>query len=1252
MISPIENANRFISRAIALQNEHANETIIRDNFTSYLRNMFPDNPKWINYHIEGAETHVHLVRKNRQVSGFIDNCIDSIAIEYEKNISISTIFEEGYRQVKEYCAALVRDHISFELIQGVLSDTLRWHVYEIVPTPGLAPENYNADNIVIREIDSFDASRSATGVANDFLRFLEKVLGRQGGRAITAKRIADDFGLQSTYSERYRNAINEYVRRKIDVNPSYYKLVEELWLKFVESHSVNNDTTAFYIDEFYISIIAKLLCANLLNKDAISLTSEQLQSVIIGEFFENKNIENFVEYDYFGWINADIAEISEILELIQEDLKVYDFSTSPKEDLFGELLVQLANRTQRILLGQELTPRWLAKELVNNVFDKLPSGEYPQFVDMCCGSGSMIVETIKATEAMIPSSIEENTKDAILRNCISGFDIDPLAVTLAKINWLINIYDLVNHDKELFIPIYHADSLFVDNPITTKSPEPEASTYNLLLIDKEVRMPEYAVSSEYRDVFDLIVNKCYDCIHSSIDRSDFIAIIKGLLREQISQEDKLNELSEFAYELYKVLYQLDAEGKNGIWSFILKNSFRPSLISARFNGIVSNTPWLAMSKIGSNPYKDALRLIAHRIGINPTDSSFPHLELATVFLLSSIHRYLKDEGLFGCILPDSVLNGGQHTKFRSGAFVNKGIKANFEEIWMLPNDTFKNKSIVLFGKKQSFNAANRYQGRIYTDKSSYNSVDFKVAQTSSKRVWSAEDVVDSYNCIEKYSFKQGADIMPRSLFFFTINDNNDTVSLSSIKEGDKYAYFLKDLKVGKDLSFSASGIPKALLKSVLISNILLPFNLSTLPYAILPIDKQGNKWQEISSTKVLSYPRSVINLFKNIKGAYKRLKNKEDLYGNTLNMRNKLEQQNLVSGKYLVVYGAGGKNICSAYMYIDNADQYVIDQTLYWTIVDTEEEAIYLSSLLNCPTLNEIIAAFQPQGIFGERHVHTLPLEYIPKYDSNNSQYNYLVRIAKNLCDELSSVITSDLLDPNRGSLSARRRKFTAMLSNLPSYDSYVTACRTVLQNSIEGESAEVETQITELPTIPNHPTIVNSLDNDTPDIYINEDNNTAEVKVIPIYDSYQPGRIPLYTLRAACGYFDEGQLPETENWVDVSGLGFKPDPKRHFAVMAKGNSMLPKIKDGDICIFEWYTAGTRNDKIVLTRFGDYDSEYGGQYTIKCYYSEKRISEEGWEHTKIELRPLNPDYDPIVLTPDDIDEFRIVGEFICTLNVD
>ena len=151
----------------------------------------------------------------------------------------------------------------------------------------------------------------------------------------------------------------------------------------------------------------------------------------------------------------------------------------------------------------------------------------------------------------------------------------------------------------------------------------------------------------------------------------------------------------------------------------------------------------------------------------------------------------------------------------------------------------------------------------------------------------------------------------------------------------------------------------------------------------------------------------------------------------------------------------------------------------------------------------------------------------------------------------------------------------------------------------------------------------------------------------IHIYDNYHEGCVALYTLRAACGYFVDGEVPEEEGWVDASGNNFTPDPKRHFAVHAKGDSMLNKIKDGDICVFEWYRGGSRNGEIVLTECNEKDIDYGGMYTIKKYQSEKVVTEEGWQHTKVELIPLNKDYNVIEL--DTEKEYRTIGVLKCVL---
>ena len=158
----------------------------------------------------------------------------------------------------------------------------------------------------------------------------------------------------------------------------------------------------------------------------------------------------------------------------------------------------------------------------------------------------------------------------------------------------------------------------------------------------------------------------------------------------------------------------------------------------------------------------------------------------------------------------------------------------------------------------------------------------------------------------------------------------------------------------------------------------------------------------------------------------------------------------------------------------------------------------------------------------------------------------------------------------------------------------------------------------------------------------------------IILYDEYHEGTIPLYTIRAACGAFEANEKPECNAWVDVTGFGFKPDPQRHFAIRAKGESMLPRIKDGDYCVFEWYARqdgrmGSRDGEIVLAQCSEFDSDYDGKYTIKKYHSEKEITDEGWHHTKVELQPLNKDPKYKIIEFGNNETDCVIGVFVCVL---
>lgn len=142
---------------------------------------------------------------------------------------------------------------------------------------------------------------------------------------------------------------------------------------------------------------------------------------------------------------------------------------------------------------------------------------------------------------------------------------------------------------------------------------------------------------------------------------------------------------------------------------------------------------------------------------------------------------------------------------------------------------------------------------------------------------------------------------------------------------------------------------------------------------------------------------------------------------------------------------------------------------------------------------------------------------------------------------------------------------------------------------------------------------------------------------------------LPLYSLKAAAGYFGRGEEIEPEAWIEVDGGG-KLD-KQMFVARAVGRSMEPTIHDGDLLVFRANPTGTRQGKIVLAQYrGPADPETGGAFTVKRYSSEKHTAKDGaWTHTRILLSPLNKDFEPIVIHSEEADNFRVVAELISVI---
>lgn len=1064
----------FAHHAQSMISAGAVEDRLRHYLSARLSSIFPDSPWWIQAHMEGTETHVRFSAGHRNREGFVDAVVGKTAIEYEKNLTLQVIFDEGYHQVKEYCAALYNIGIPEAEILGVLSDTVRWYGYSVTVVGDAENGHlYGPDNIELTQIAAVDLSRETEEEFRRFEVFVSQFLDRAQSRLLNASTLVTDFGMDSSFYCQNIPVFQDVVTRAMEEKPDYAALIKQVWQNFIAYLGVSDYgqfSLETYINEFYLVTVAKIICVNIMAGEPVISAVEEIKKILNGEYFTRQNVFNLVDYDYFGWLNnSPYAEqiVSSVAEM-QRRLIAYDFSRLGDNDIFGRLLAQLANREHRLMLGQEFTPHWIARDIVEYNMDLLDE-DWPRIVDMCCGSGVFLIESIRAVRNrydIVPERYSEE-KDDIAFSCVMGFDIDPLAVMLAKVNWVMSMRDLFSvHHGDITVPIYHADSLFVATPITHQMPDTAEGSYILHFDHHEVTLPAFLLSPEYRKTFDSFMAKAYHLamVRASEAETPIEPAIIDELIEAVEADSEVplsdnnrQTLSPSAHQLVVELERLQREGRNGIWYFIICNSYRPGLTGQQFNCIVSNPPWMAMSKLADNPYKNTLEGIARRYEIKPVGASHPHMELATIFLLSATDRYLEDGAQWSCVMPGSLLSGLNHEPLRSEKYraSEAALPLQINAIWELPQNAFKNKAIVLSGKKSDLPSPDILAGRVYTDDGAYTEADYTLNHQGNRSAWTNRgcdvEVADilSGNALK---FTQGCDLFPRTaLFHEFVERPNGNWDIAPIERTSNLWYLVSDQKKPSCAGLAAVNLDRNYIFDAFISKHLSPFYMTTPAKVLIPGKKVDGQWKAISATDRALMNASTSYVFNQIEEDGNTPATLETYLEDTINIYGKLEKQNFTTKDWLVLSSASGSNPCAAYISLETFDRsrLVIDQTLYWHLADSEEEAIYIVGLLNSNAMSDAIKDFQPEGGFGKRHIHTLPYKIIPEFDCEDAAHTQVVAKTQELMHEWAVLCCdgeyANLLRPNSSSLNSRRRRQQSAIRSLGGYTEYEAACYAVL---------------------------------------------------------------------------------------------------------------------------------------------------------------------------------------------------------------
>lgn len=661
-------------------------------------------------------------------------------------------------------------------------------------------------------------------------------------------------------------------------------------------------------------------------------------------------------------------------------------------------------------------------------------------------------EVIKAHRSLNPKA----DLDEVVAT-MTGFDVDPLAVTFAKTTWVVTVRDLlVTATKTVNIPVHHADSLFVAAPTAKAFPGGEgADEIQVELDGKLVRLPAVLIEPEFRRVFDDLIDWAYDNAtqaddNKSIDHitADFAArrLDSALTAAGATLPDAARSKAvSGVLKLARRMVEIALAGRNGIWAFVLKNTYRPSLLAGQFNGIVSNPPWLALSRIRNNPYKRRITTRTRDYGLKPQAQSFLHLEIATTFLIYAVDRYLKVGGIVGVVVPATVLNGDHHEPFRNQAYLgaNRSVPLRIDEFWLVENETFKIPGGVIVGHKLANVAAVgpvRAAGFIALEAGLIPS-SFSGGGSGRRTAWAvgakttggllpvASDHVEPH---------QGADLMPRrAVAVHLVDARGAEYKVRTPKPDDPEAYVVGAAKEFTDFAFDGFVAPRFLFR-MMQSLSVAPFAIdSQLPPIVVPaVREPGGSIVLLSDAEIQADGfRDTAKRFRSIDKCYRA--EKDNTFREYINARNKLTKQVMPPSGFLVVHPASGSNAAAAVLPILPAHSDVlIDQTLYWTVAAPEDAAYYLMGMLNSRRVAQIIDPFVPEGSFGNRHFHARPWQVIPRYSATDADHRKLAALAKVISVKVSAFVASDpdLRHPAKW-IKTGRKRIWALLAKTPEMD-------------------------------------------------------------------------------------------------------------------------------------------------------------------------------------------------------------------------
>lgn len=525
-------------------------------------------------------------------------------------------------------------------------------------------------------------------------------------RAVTTQNLLNDFGHGAENARNLMQSLSDALANELAIpGNSKIKMLFEEWralygqvadMSILQRDEINRElcfswngdaaqdiSGRLFVIHTYNSLLIKLLSAEIVSAHGLTSIKQPAQEMAAyndadlldalntniekAGIYAQAGIKGFVEEAIFSWYidvgknGTHSASIASSLRKVLNTLSLYRTDRlNHTRDVLRDVYQGLVPGKLRQSLGEFYTPDWL----VDFTVDKAKAGAWlgSRVLDPTCGSGAFLLAVVRrlraeaAAAGMPPQDLIQ-----LLCSSIWGFDLNPLAVQTARVNFLMEIADLLKAapGTEVEVPVLLADAIY--SPAPNPSGEESVVHYKIgsQIAGLDIQLPSALAFDRQR--LDSVFEQMGSYVESDID---FDAAQKQLISHQLLSSQEAFEWDAPLRHTYNQILELHRQQWNGIWFRVVRNFFW-SATAGHFDIIVGNPPWVRWSKL-PDAYRERVKPTCEGYGIfsNTKRHGGNELDISAMITYTTADKWLKANGRLAFVITGTIFQNPSSSGFR------------------------------------------------------------------------------------------------------------------------------------------------------------------------------------------------------------------------------------------------------------------------------------------------------------------------------------------------------------------------------------------------------------------------------------------------------------------------------------------------------------------------------------------------------------------------------------------------------------